>query len=543
MLSFAVFDDHGPAPEWTHGSMYVIGHDGAPLGSPVRFADGHVHCDPPGEDASAIAVQWPVGDCGILMLQTCLLPQRMKPYVLSLELARHRIMLYLTKLEEWGRFEAGNDTPSARQFAESHQIFMEALAMNVDGSPDDMLQQDRLAREALRLAVEASENLTNEAAESWLESRLQTFSTDASTPVPAILGCTIDPERFADPLTKVVTDGFDFMVAPLRWKDLEPEEGKYKFAPSDRWIEWAVRRAHIPVTGGPLIDLSPEAAPDWIYIWEHDYETLRELIYEHVKRVVTRYRRAVSKWTVCSGLHLNANIRLSLEQMLDLTRLVVLVARKLHPHAKIQVEIDRPFGETSAVNDAAIPPSLYAELLAQAGIEVDCIGLRVQMGDAAHNRPTRDLMQYSSILDHFALFERPVSVSMLGAPSGAAGVDAPSGDDGLHVEAGHWRSDWNEAVQAEWMTKAISIALSKPFVTSVAWQSLYDTPDGRPMPLGGLITQTGQPKKGLARMMEIHKVLRSRHGLGGLPPLLATAASASSALGAIATAGAIFGLG
>ena len=33
--------------------------------------------------------------------------------------------------------------------------------------------------------------------------------------------------------------------------------------------------------------------PDWMFIWEHDFDTLREMAYEFVQKVVQRYRRAV----------------------------------------------------------------------------------------------------------------------------------------------------------------------------------------------------------------------------------------------------------
>jgi len=312
-------------------------------------------------------------------------------------------------------------------------------------------------------------------------------------------------------------DTFDFISIPTRWASLEPEEGEYRFAPTDRWIEWAVRRAKLPVTAGPVVDLSAAAAPEWIYIWENDYETLRDLIYEHTKRLITRYRRAVGKWTVASGLHLNSAFTLSLEEIVDLTRLSVLVARKLHPSAKVQVEIDFPFGESTAISERAVSPMLYAEILGAAGVQVDAFGLRLQMGDAAPGHSARDLMQISAILDQYAAFERPISVSVLGAPS--APTPPPAGEHQnapTHSTPGRWHGQWSEARQAEWATRVISIALSKQFVSSVSWQALYDTPDGHPMPSGGLITQAGHPKAALARLAQVRRRLHDKQGLASL---------------------------
>src|SRR5690606_4271962 len=126
---------------------------------------------------------------------------------------------------------------------------------------------------------------------------------------------------------------------------LEREEGRQNFAPTDRWVEWAVKRGKLPVVAGPIVDFSARSIPDWLYIWEHDYKTLREVTDEHINALVTRYRRGISRWVVCSGLNVNSDFNLRLEEIIDLTRLSVLTVRKLHPSAQITVEINHPFGE------------------------------------------------------------------------------------------------------------------------------------------------------------------------------------------------------
>ena len=164
-------------------------------------------------------------------------------------------------------------------------------------------------------------------------------------PQPALVGCTVNPANFSEPLARVVGATCDFVSMPMVcWMDMEPTEGKYAFAKTDKWIEWAVR-AKIPVVAGPLIDFREIAVPEWLYIWEHDYETLRELVYEHIKTIVTRYRRTVTRWTVCWGLHVNASFAMTLERMMDLTRMCAPLVRKLQPTAKVQIEISQPWGE------------------------------------------------------------------------------------------------------------------------------------------------------------------------------------------------------
>ena len=42
--------------------------------------------------------------------------------------------------------------------------------------------------------------------------------------------------------------------------------------------------------------------PDWLFLWEHDFDALRDLIYEHISQAVRRYRGYIHSWTVTSGI-------------------------------------------------------------------------------------------------------------------------------------------------------------------------------------------------------------------------------------------------
>ncbi len=501
----------------------MLGPDSVALAGDITFQAGVIECEKRSRASAALALQWraadPTGrsddpethkpiDLGVLTLDTCLLPDSERPYLLSLELARRRIMLFLVKLEEWGLFDLPASDPIIADFERARAAFTEALVAG-HGPDGYTLEQDRLARRALVIAIDAGERLAAR--------RTRTPAAAGEPPPAPPNGCTSYTDHLSDPLRHLVADTFDFINLPMRWSELEPEEGQYRFARADKWIEWAVRQAKIPVTGGPLIDFRPRCVPDWLYIWENDYETLRELIYEHMRRVVTRYRRVVTKWTVASGLHVNANFTLSLEQVVDLTRMCVLLVRKLHPSARIQVDISQPFGEYAAENPQSIPPLLYTELMFQAGIAVDAIGLRIEVGDAQPGRATRDIMQFADLLDRFAQFEKPLAISSLGAPS-APPAESALGENRA-FDPGHWRKPWNEEQQARWMTEAIRVAAANPAVTSICWQELCDKASEAEMPSGGLVSDSGRAKLSLRRMGELRRRLRERKPLSDFAPL------------------------
>jgi hypothetical protein len=268
--------------------------------------------------------------------------------------------------------------------------------------------------------------------------------------------------------------------------------------------------------GGPIVDFRRGCVPEWLYIWEHDYETLRELVYDHVKNLVTRYRRTVGTWTVASGLHVASNFALSFEQVMDLTRLVVMVVRKLQPGAKVQVQIDQPWGEYFADSTRAVPPMMYAEMVAQAGVNPDLYALRIEMGQPEQGRSARDMMAFSALLDRYAALERPLSVAAISAPSRPPDAEH-LGIDG-QMDPGFWHDQWSPQSQVTWMTQAVAIAASKPFVHSVCWHELYEPAKPADNKFDGLFDATGtQAKPALWRLAEIRQMLRSKQSPLNLP--------------------------
>ncbi len=564
MFSFVVFDPAGaPAPSMELRGAHLFGPEDLPLQGEITFKDGVIRCTKATPDAAGLALQYEVpalsgSGSSLVTLRTSLLPSRAEPYLLSLELARLRIMLFLNKLEEWALFDLPAEHPVIHKFEEARLRFTAALVAqkSTDGGPSIggySFKADQEARHALSLAFEAGEELTllnagkqvveratgkayADASHHYTVATSEKPPTGAPILVPgaghttlpgsALVGCAINPGVFAEPLQKAVMSGCDFVTMPMRWIDMEPSEGQYAFAGTDRWIEWAVRTAKLPVFAGPLVDFRPACTPEWMYIWENDYETLRELVVEHMQNVVTRYRRTVTRWTVCSGLHVNQHFKLSFEQIMDLTRICVAVVRKLHPAGKVQVELSQPFGEYHAGNRKTLPPLLYAQALNQAGIPIDSYGLRLQFGQFEPGQACRDLMTISSLLDRFGSFEKPISITACGVPSAKpeprvvkdrpeSSLDEESPTPAApenpgKLNPGHWLDGYTENAQAAWLTRFYAIAMGKPFVHSVCWQDLLDYPPSMApeMAHGGLVSPQGAVKAAGKRLAEVRQAVR-----------------------------------
>ncbi|USN97891.1 MAG: endo-1,4-beta-xylanase [Phycisphaeraceae bacterium] len=562
MLSFLVFEGDKPQAERVLRHAHLLGPESVPVAGEVRFEAGLILCTKSSGEATSLGVQvgldqktidelgFAVGGedgvtppPGAITLRTCLLPERDRPYLLSLELARHRLMLYLNKLEDWQLFDLGPDHEITRLFERARHAFTEALVAQRAGDAEHGLdaKAHRLAVKSLWLAVEAGERLALESARRDFTPRVSgqiyehTLETSphapasrqrATQPVLSIdrvgvavpnrpaVGCSVSPASFTDVAQQVALDTLDYLQIPMRWIEMEPEEGKYFWRNTDQWIEWAVRRAKIPVVAGPVIDFRQKCVPRWLYVWENDYETLREFVYEHMKNLVTRYRRTIGRWVVLGGLHVNDNFHFTFDQMMDLTRICVLVVRKLHPTAQVILEITHPWGEYHTANRRSLPPMLYAEMVTQSGIMVDGFSLRVQMGQPLPGQSARDLMVFSSMLDRYAGLDKPLSLTAVGVPSGVP--EAVGNPDLAEFHPGFWRAPWSERLQADWATAAMSIALAKPYIQSVTWQELYDMPDPTEMPRGGLISVDGTPKPVASRLAEIRNAVRE----GQLPERL-----------------------
>jgi hypothetical protein len=499
MLKFRVSEESRPAASWQVSSGYLVGSDGNPVRSEIGFVDGLICCTNRDTGTVAVVLQTDVDQCGRLLLQTCLLPDREEPYLLNLELARHRIMVLYNKLEDWGMFDMPADHPITRGVEESRKLFIDATC----AQGDDPLKADQLAASALVVATRTSEALSLGHADLLLDRRKSTESLPLHP-----FGCGVALDETYERVRAGMIANFDFIQLPICWRQLAPEEGEYRWEPLDQWARW-IQRHKIPVVAGPLVSFEPGVVPDWLFIWEHDYENVRDLVYEYVEEAVKRYRHIVSTWNVVSGLHVNDHFTFGFEQIMDLTRMASLLVKDLHPGAKVLVELCQPFGEYAGQNQRSIPPLTYADLLVQGAVSFDGFALKLLMGQAAPGRHTRDLMQISNLLDQFGQFGKSLHLT-IGAPSEpvAAYARRPSSksDQADQSDSGYWRAPWSASIQGRWMEAVMKIALSKPFVESVAWLALVDDVAGE-IPSGGLVAQNLQPKGSFKRLVACRRSL------------------------------------
>jgi hypothetical protein len=244
-------------------------------------------------------------------------------------------------------------------------------------------------------------------------------------------------------------------------------------------------------------------------IWEHDFDMLRELAYEYVQKVVTRYRRGVAVWNVASGISTNSAFTLSFEQIIELTRLLVSQVKSILPNARSIVTINQPFGEYVARGRGAVPPLQYAEFVTQAGINFDAFGLEIEMGVPKPGMFVRDLFQVSTLLDKYGALGRPIFLTAVGCPG--RWLPDPSDESEGRLDpssAGQWRRPWDPELQADWMEAMYQLALSKPFVESIAWSNLADL--HQTMPGAGLLDDMLRPKPAFQKLLQLREKFKRK---------------------------------
>lgn len=501
MLRFLVLDNGQPVDDWPLRNCYLIGSDGNAMRGQIAFRDGCIEAEKREAGNAALALQAPVGDLGEVTLQTCLLPERDEPYLLWLELARHRLMTLYNKLEDWGMFDLEADHPVSKRVDLARKLFLQALSV----AREDPAKAQQLAHDCLISSLDGSEELALAHSELLLERRRVTGSLPRHT-----LGCgvALHQSQGHDACLGLL-DHFDFLQVPVPWKQIAPEEGDYHWDTLDAWVQ-QVQKRRVPIVAGPLVSFDPANLPDWLYIWEHDYDTVRDLIYEHVERVVSRYRNSIRVWKVVSGLHVNDHLSFGFEQLMDLTRMAVMLVKKVQPSARVIIELRQPFGEYFARNTRSIPPMMYADLIVQSAIAFDAFAIDIAMGQPIEGQFTRDLMQVSNLLDHFAPYGKPIYLT-IGAPSQVVTdlmIASPNGKSPIDTNSGHWRRPWSPTVQSHWLEAVMQIAVSKPFIEAVSWRDLLDHANIG-LPLGGLVDEQLQPKPAFKRLVAFHRALNA----------------------------------
>ena len=502
MLKFEVYNEGAPATNIDLGGAYAFSQESIPIRADLGVQEGMLTIAKRMPGACGLAILWHAGSAGKFLLTTTRLMERAQPYNLNVELARAQLARMSQKREEWGLFDFASAEALNRELDLVRAKFIQAL-----NAPDGAAASV-LADEALEAGITLGEKMALFHADVFIDRR----RNSSSPPLRGGFGCQIDLLSQSELYQQRLMEAFNFITVPMVWKHIEPKERTHNFLQVDAWMKWAAA-ARRPVHAGPLVSFEKSHLPDWMYLWEHDYETLRDMIYEHVQRVVQRYDKQVRVWRVVGGLNAFNSFDLTFEQIIELTRITCLLVKKLAPRSSVIIDIALPFGEYYARNPKTIPPLLYADMAVQSGVKFDAFGIQLYSGVPADGMYVRDLLQISSLLDEFVSMSKPLHISACQAPSDVSsdGWDAWAGQACV-TKAGHWHNPWSQRLQAEWLQAFFRVAISKPYVESICWRDLADY-EGHYVPHGGLCRNNLEPKLAFKELRNFKAILADAEAL------------------------------
>ncbi|MHB9069083.1 MAG: endo-1,4-beta-xylanase [Sedimentisphaerales bacterium] len=494
-MKFQVFKDGKVAKDFVPTGVTLFGSDKIPFRSTkyITFNAGIIDCKTRGSEPAGLCLLWPVENFGNTMLYTTRLPDREQPYTLNVELARAKLMEITVKREDWSIFDQKNEL--GNQIADIQKLFIQSLE-NI-GEPE---KASAFADKCLTKAMKFSELLATKYADMLFEARLKGRGFARSS-----LGCKIEPGKLTNEnYLKATFELFAHISIPINWAKIETAKGQYDFAELDATIEILGKR-RILLCAGPLLCFDEKRLPAWLVNGKTDFETIREASYEFVSRVVTRYAKYVHIWQVISGLNAYNCFKFSFERVLEITRTACLAAREADNRSLKMIEVVYPWGEYYAYNSDTIPPLVYIDMVTQAGINYDALGLQMVFGKDAPGMHIRDMMQVSAMLDKFSPLPKPLHITAFGVP------DTNDAENQQAETAGLWYKPWSQTLQAKWIEDFCKVALSKPYVNTITYAALADN-GGNAVVGNGLLTESFEPKKAFMSLAKLQHKLLQKNG-------------------------------
>jgi len=491
-VKFQVFKDGSVVDEFTPCGAYLFGADGiAVRRASITFQNGLLECEKPSEETAGLALLWPIDGFGRVLLPTTILPERVQPYNLNVEIARAKLMQIINKREDWFFFDNIEDLADLSGAAQD--LFIQAV-QNIS----DPALASKLADESLENAIVFSEKMAAKRAESLFKARSASHGFGR-----ACLGCRVDPAGMADSkYVERLLELFGFVTIPISWAQIEAHRGIYDFSTVDACID-VLARKKVVIGAGPLLCFSKQHIPDWLLHSKVGFEKILEAAYQFVAAVVSRYSAAVRAWRVVSGLNAFNHFAFSFEQVLEISRAAIMATKAVDNRALKIIEVTNPWGEYYATTPNTIPPLVYLDMVVQSGINFDAFGLAMQFGSNQPGRHVRDMMHISAVLDYFAPVARPLYITDLEVPS--------QNGDGLYdgEVAGVWHGQWDQTRQQQWIEQFYKIALSKPFVDAVTYANLADT-KAAIVANSGLLSGRLEPKKSFGALKKLHEAIFTR---------------------------------
>lgn len=480
---------HDIVPEGAVERAYMAGMEGIPWRSTNSWDGKTLVVDRPVADSGNLFIAWPVHGRGNLVLCTPSLMEREKAYHLDVELARGTLNRVRNQAADWQVLGLNVSDEFRGIVTQASQHFTLAAT-----SQQDLMAAAEHAARSLEYSTAAAEKLGVEYTEQALS-----FRHHSEPQLSTLLAVNVGTRPLEAETSAVLSGAFNTASVPFCWRDLESRDGEYNWEALDQQVA-ASRNNGWKVCSGPLLRLDKASLPDWIYLWEDDFDDVKGYALRYVEAAVARYQGKIQLWNCAGRLNRTGDLAMSEEQRLRMAVSTIETVRRVDPRTPVIMSFDQPWAEYLAREDNELSPIHFADALARADLGVAGVGLEINLAYWPMGTLPRDLLDISRQIDRWSMLGLPLLV-LLTYPGGegddpnARPLIRPTSDlpGGMSVDA-----------QRTVVEQLVRILLAKKTVHGLIWNQLTDA-DPHEFPHGGLFDVNNSPKPLIGAIEAIRK--------------------------------------
>ncbi|HEV3417864.1 MAG TPA: endo-1,4-beta-xylanase [Pirellulales bacterium] len=451
---------------------YLAGLDDIPWRTRVTSADDGLVAERTESESGSFHILWNVAGRGELLLATATLIEREEQYNLSVELARGVVNRLKSNVVAWE--QAALEVPP-RVAADTNRAMAEFVAA-VAALERPVEAADR-AQRAIEAALDAGDALI--AAFGDEAARVRAAQSVKQT---ILFGGDLDSILPAPALSEAFAVAFNTAVVRMPWGHVEAQEGTRRWSMVDGQIAWC--QAHqMRIFAGPLLEIEQSSLPDWLYLWEGNFDNILTMASNQIRAAVSRYKGRVHLWNCAARVNNVETLSLSEEQSLRLTLRSIEIVRELDSRVPVVVSFNQPCGEYLARREQDLSPLQYADTLVRADLGIAGIGLEINLGSGPRLTLPRDVLEIGRQLERWTTLGLPLVILLT----------IPGTGDGFTPK-----------IQQRWLESYLQLFSAKSAVHAVFWNQMRDEPatgsDSR-----GLIDEFAHPNATLGTLAAFRK--------------------------------------
>ncbi|MCA9150044.1 MAG: hypothetical protein KDA92_12115 [Planctomycetales bacterium] len=435
---------------------YMIGNDGAPWETHVTYHSGRLTVSRDARESGRLIAPWTIAGCGQVALSTATLLPRDTPYHLVLELCRGTLSRILSQFAP-----SFLDQPAVHgAVSEAERHFVTAAL-----SQHDIERCAREAEASLAICV----NLIRKCLAPALKAQ------GPSNVCSRLTGFQIDSPRGLNSLLQSSRTLGNAVFYQSSWRETESNPGEFNWATWQRDLR-RIRQSKRRAACGPLFRLNRHDLPDWLYLWEEDFDTLQSYVVNYVQKAVDALRGDVNLWYVTAGTNIESELQLGEEHRLRLTLSAIEALRRADSQTPALVGIRQPWGEYLGHAAIDLSPWQFADIVVRSELGISGFVLEMNIACTSDRTLPRDLLELNRLIDHWSTFGLPLVIHLAIATPGKAPVlGQPSGISTQTVQT---------------VRDIVALLIQKPSVQGIIWGQFYDRADWK----AGVITADGTPK-------------------------------------------------